>query len=321
MPAKLLYFCGMALASPIISEAAAVRRSGAFAANQIHCADVLDFLGGIAGSGVFDIVIADPPYNIGKDFGNNRDNLDLPEYLAWSDKWLGECLRLAKPGAPVYVYGFAEVLAHIAVRYPIKQQRWLVWHYTNKTVPSLKFWQRSHESILCLWRGDRPVIDVDAVREEYTPTFLNGAAGKVRKDTYCRYSTKGKKTIYNAHPKGAMPRDVFKTPALAGGAGYVERWFYCKTCARLCTPKESEEHREHEVIKHPTQKPAALAEKLIASIPAARPNVLVPFAGSGSECVVAQKMGAVFSAAEINPDYVLLATRWLANERGSNVRD
>ena len=78
----------------------------------------------------------------------------------------------------------------------------------------------------------------------------------MRKETYCRYSTKGKKTIYQAHPKGALPRDVLKVPALAGGAGYSERWFYCKDCNRLCFPNETEAHLEHNIIKHPTQKPA-----------------------------------------------------------------
>lgn len=279
--------------------------------NQVHCADVLDALRGFTAGGIFDVVIADPPYNIGKDFGNGSDNQELSAYVDWSARWLNECLRLAKPGAPVYVYGFAEVLAHIAVRYPPQNQRWLVWHYTNKAVPRAKFWQRSHESILCLWRGRRPNLDVDAVREEYTPGFVNGAAGKERKDMHCRYGRKGQSTKYNAHPNGALPRDVIKVPALAGGAGYKERWFYCKNCQRLCNPKENGAHQTHDIIKHPTQKPAELTRKLIAAALPKSPNVLIPFAGSGAECVVAQNMGANFFATEINSDYVLLANSWL----------
>ena len=301
----------MAIANLVMDESAVARQDF----NVVHCGDVLDVLSAIRQCGIFDIVIADPPYNIGKDFGNNRDCRDMPDYLKWCDKWLGECLRLAKPAAPVYVYGFAEILAHIAVRHPMDKQRWLVWHYTNKTVPSSKFWQRSHESILCLWRGARPAIDIDAVREEYTPTFLKGAAGKKRKDTHCRYGRKGAQTLYLAHPKGALPRDVIKTPALAGGAGFVERWFYCQTCARLCNPKETAVHLDHDTIKHPTQKPLALTEKLIASVPVVRPRVLIPFVGSGSECIAAQKMGADFYGVEINPDYVMLATEWLKKQK------
>lgn len=278
--------------------------------NTVHRADAIALLSEIPGGNLFDVVIADPPYNIGKKFDDYEDNLSLAEYVDWSAKWIDECLRLAKVSAPVYVYGYPEVLAHISVHHPLENQRWLVWHYTNKTVPSSKFWQRSHESILCLWKGKKPTINVDDIREEYTPTFLNNAAGKVRKETYCRYSSKGRKTIYEAHPNGALPRDVIKVPALAGGAGYSERWFYCKKCRRLCNPKENAAHSTHDIIKHPTQKPLALSEKLLLSTGGA---ALIPFAGSGAECVAAKRLGMEFLAAEINKDYVLLANAWLAD--------
>ena len=293
-------------------------KSEALVTNRVYHGDVLEGLEALqnqAEESIFDVVIADPPYNIGKCFGNNYDSLELSDYLEWTDKWLTACMRLAKPDAPIFVYGFPEILAHIAVRYPLKKQRWMVWHYTNKTVPSLKFWQRSHESILCLWRERRPVIDVDAVREDYTDSFLKGAAGKVRNGTLCRYSRNNQTTLYNAHPGGALPRDVFKVPALAGGSGYNERWFFCKTCDRLCSPRENKEHVDHNVIKHPTQKPAQLTHRLISSVPSAAPEVLIPFAGSGSECVVCQAVGANFYAIELNPKYVLLANEWLEKEK------
>ena len=286
------------------------------AANCVSCSDVLEYLRDLPAD-FFDVVIADPPYNFGKDFGNDSDQMAMSDYLPWCDQWIGECWRTAKNGAPIYIYGWAEILAHIAVRYPLDKQRWLAWHYTNKTVPSAKFWQRSHESILCLWKGARPRIYVDEVREQYTAAFLHGAAGKIRRETVARYSNKGKKTVYEAHPKGALPRDVIKVAALAGGAGYAERWFYCKTCRRLCTPREAEAHRPHNIIRHPTQKPAELSRKLLASAARVGDFALIPFAGSGSECVVAKEMGVNFFAAEINKDYVKLANAWL--KRG-NVR-
>ena len=266
----------------------------------------------------FDIVLADPPYNIGKNFGNDSDMQTPEDYWEWSMKWIDESLRVIKPQRPLYIYGYPENLAHIAVKYPTDKQRWLVWHYTNKTVPKNKFWQRSHESILCLWKGNRPDIYVDDVREEYTDTFLNSAAGKVRKDMHSRFGKPGKDTIYNAHPKGALPRDVIKVSALAGGAGYAERWFYCNDCDKLCEPKEKNDHMEHDIIKHPTQKPSFLTEKLIKSGAKSGDNILIPFAGSGSECVVAKSLGINFMASEINPSYVKFANTWI--ERGK-IRD
>ena len=150
-----------------------------------------------------------------------------------------------------------------------------MWHLFFRNQPC------SHESILVLWK-DEKVFHRDDVREAYTEGFLNGAAGKERAATEGRFQSGGKKTTYTAHPNGALPRDVIKIPALAGGAGMNER------------------------VNHPTQKPLALCEKLLRSCKQSEGYVLVPFAGSGSECVAAKKLGLPYVGIEINETYVAL---------------
>ncbi len=256
--------------------------------NKIICDDALKILPTLAAEEA-QIIIADPPYNIGKDFGNNSDKQGTEEYLTWCDKWIKECLRILKPNGTMFIYGFSENLALILSRIPPSiNRRWLIWHYTNKNVASLNFWQRSHESILCLWKDDK-VFNRDEVREPYTEGFLQGAAGKERAATKGRFSKGDQKTTYNAHPAGALPRDVIKIPALAGGAGAKER------------------------VAHPTQKPLALCEKLIKSCQQPDGYVLIPFAGSGSEAVAAAAAGLPYKAIEINGEYVKLIQDRLAH--------
>jgi site-specific DNA-methyltransferase (adenine-specific) len=180
----------------------------------------------------------------------------------------------------MYIYGFSETLAFVRTRITCNV-RWLVWHYTNKVVPSLNFWQRTHESILCCYK-DKPVFNRDDVREPYTEGFLKGAAGKVRKATKGRFSSGETETVYNAHENGALPRDVIKVPALAGGAGKKER------------------------VDHPTQKPLSLCETLIKASKNKEGDtlVVVPFAGSGSECVAAKKELINYIGFEINDKYI-----------------
>ena len=130
------------------------------------------------------IIIADPPYNIGKDFGNQSDKQPMDEYLLWCDKWIEECIRILKPNGTMFIYGFSEILALILSRIPYNiNRRWIVWHYTNKNIPSHNFWQRSHESIIVLWKSDTKIFHRDEIREAYTDGFLNGSAGKERKNT------------------------------------------------------------------------------------------------------------------------------------------
>jgi site-specific DNA-methyltransferase (adenine-specific) len=249
--------------------------------NQIINEDCILGMKKIASETV-DIVICDPPYNIGKDFGNDSDKQDMNTYLEWCDQWIAECLRILKPQGTLYIYGFSETLAFVRTRITCNV-RWLIWHYTNKVTPSLNFWQRTHESILCCYK-EKPVFNRDDVREPYTDGFLKGAAGKVRKSTKGRFSNGETETVYTAHENGALPRDVIKVPALAGGAGKKER------------------------VDHPTQKPITLCETLLKAAKNKEGDTLavIPFAGSGSECVAAKKLFINYIAFEINNTYVEL---------------
>ena len=125
-----------------------------------------------------------------------------------------------------------------------------------------------------------------------TKGFLKNAAGKVRKATKGRFSKGDKETVYKAHENGALPRDVIKISALAGGAGKKER------------------------VNHPTQKPLELCEKLIkASMnKEGETLVVIPFAGSGSECVAAKKLNVNFIGYEINEEYVKLCNERLKSD-------
>lgn len=261
----------------------------------------------------FDVIIADPPYNIGKDFGNDSDKQELADYVTWATKWIALCRDLLTNNGILYIYGLPEILAQIATNYPIHEQRWLVWHYTNKTAPAAKFWQRSHESILCLWHPEqnRPQLAINQIREPYTTGFKSNI-GKTRAKTASRFNQgKGRATVYKDFG-GALPRDVIKVPALAGGAGATERWFLCQTCnQKVYPPNKSKEHRGHVIVKHPTQKPQALTKKLLQSKITHTGSCLIPFAGSGSECVVATQLEINYLGIELNPQYYQLAKQWL----------
>ena len=279
--------------------------------SKIINGDVISVLSYIDKFKKFDVIIADPPYNIGKDFGNNKTKYRIEEYIEWSNKWLDLCFELLANDGLIYIYGFPEILARIAVKYPIDKQRILVWHYTNKTTPSSTFWQRSYESILCLWKRDRPKLEIEQIREPYTELFKN-LNGKKRKGTNGRFGG-GKDTTYIVNEKGALPRDVIKIPALAGGAGNTERWFLCRTCDnKVYPPTELNKHVNHNILKHPTQKPMRLTQRLILSkIIGNNGNILIPFAGSGSECIVAKQLGINYLGIELNPEYVDFANKWL----------
>lgn len=233
-----------------------------------------------------DIIICDPPYNIGKKFGNNIMKKEMDKYLNWCKIWIDECFRILKPKGTLYIYGFSEILSFIRTLIT-HDVRWLIWHYSNKTVPSLNLWQRSHESILCCYK-EKPIFNRDDVREPYSKSYIKNCANKKRAATKGRFSDGTKETIYKAHENGALPRDVIKIPTLAGN--------------------------KKERVDHPTQKPLLLCEKLIKASMNKKLDknlLVVPFAGSGSECVQAKKLNVDFIGFELNKDYIKIANKRL----------
>lgn len=52
-----------------------------------------------------DCIFADPPFNLGKDYGNrSNDRLPKNEYLFWSYSWMDECSRLLTDGGAMFIY-------------------------------------------------------------------------------------------------------------------------------------------------------------------------------------------------------------------------
>ena len=51
-----------------------------------------------------DLIIADPPYNLGKEYGNNHDQKSYDEYLKFSTFWLAEAYRILKSTGTIYVF-------------------------------------------------------------------------------------------------------------------------------------------------------------------------------------------------------------------------
>jgi len=274
--------------------------------NKIHELDCITGLEQLDENSI-DCVLIDPPYNIGYDFGNNQMKSNIEEYVAWSSRWINESLRVLKPSGTMYIYGFSEILAHLSATLEVPH-RWLIWHYKNKTVPSSKFWQRTHESIICANKdASQRYFDRDLVREPYTENYVKGYAGKNRK----RPGTGGRfgntETTYKPHSQGALPRDVLHHPTLAGGSGGSERIYYCNQCEEaFFGSKEKKKHDSHkdQILKHPTQKPLELTKRLLSACVPPGGRVVIPFSGSGSECYVAKSLGIKFLGFDINGDYV-----------------
>jgi len=53
---------------------------------DIRLGDALDLFSSI-GTSIIDVIIADPPYNLNKDYGNDSDNKTFGDYIDFTKQW------------------------------------------------------------------------------------------------------------------------------------------------------------------------------------------------------------------------------------------
>jgi len=66
-----------------------------YLSNKVIQGDCLEVLANMSNNSI-DFIISDPPYNVGKDFGNLSDKQTEDKYKKFILNWLGECYRVLK---------------------------------------------------------------------------------------------------------------------------------------------------------------------------------------------------------------------------------
>jgi site-specific DNA-methyltransferase (adenine-specific) len=113
-----------------------------------------------------DLIATDPPYNLGKDYGNNIDYQEWHLYEAFTEKWLTEAIRLLKPTGSLYAFMGVRFIAKL---FTIIESRgmlfngWITWHYTQGMGRRQGFSPR-HEDILYFTKSDKYTFNLDEIR-------------------------------------------------------------------------------------------------------------------------------------------------------------
>ena len=62
---------------------------------ELHNMDCLEFMRTMPDKSV-DLAFVDPPYNVGKDYGDYKDNLSGEDYFSWCETWIAELKRVSR---------------------------------------------------------------------------------------------------------------------------------------------------------------------------------------------------------------------------------
>ena len=234
--------------------------------------DYFDGISRVADASV-DLAIVDPPYGLGKDYGNDSDLIAAGEYLGFSRRWIDALLpKLAADGS-LYVFlswqHSPEVFSYLKTRLLMLNE--IIW---DRRVPSMgggtRRYSSVHDNIGFFARSKRYHFDLDSVRLAYDPET---------KKARSRSIFVGKKWL----EMGCNPKDVWSVSRL---------------------------HRQDaERVDHPTQKPIALIERMVRASCPTDGLVLDPFMGSGTTALAAARQQRRFAGFEINPEYMAIARK------------
>lgn len=227
----------------------------------------LDFMENIP-SGTVELVIADPPYNIGKNYGNNSDKQSKNDYLKFISLFIESVERILTnngsmiiyTGKQFYPYWYIEIEKYLHI---INQ---IIWEYDSSAVQPKTKYGSIYEPII------------------YAAKSQNN---RIFNSKYCMVDAKtGSKRKLIDYRKN--PPKTYNSEKIAGDV-----WKYNRV-----------RYKMPEYTKHPTQKPLSICDRIVKVHSNEKGIVYIPFAGSGSEIESCIKNHRNWIATEINEGYI-----------------
>ncbi|NWD87457.1 site-specific DNA-methyltransferase [Pseudomonas sp. K5002] len=226
-------------------------------------------------SGIIDLTVTSPPYNIGKEY---ESLIETSEYVEWCSAWMKEIHRITLEKGSFWLnVGYFEVKSK-GLAVPISYLLWdkspfyllqeVVWNYAAGVACKLRFSPRNEKLLWYVKNPEAYTFNLDAVR-----------------DPNVKYPNQKKNGKLKCNPLGKNPSDVWQIAKVTSGA------------------KRSSKER----TAHPAQFPTEMIERIIKSSSNESDLILDPFMGSGSTAIAAIANNRKVIGFEINEAYVEIA--------------
>ena len=214
-----------------------------------------------------DLVIADPPYNLGKDYGNGSDTRDREDFLEWTRQWLQLAISKLKRTGSLYIF--------------------TTWRYS----PEIFVFLKSHMLMINEIIWDRRVPSMGGSTRRFSS--VHDTIGFFAKTRDYYFDIDSVRIPYDADTKKARSRSIFI------GKKWLEIGYNPKDVWSVSRLHKIHSERED----HPTQKPLEIIERMVKASCPSGGVVLDPFAGSGTTIAACLTNNRRYVAFESNPDY------------------
>ena len=292
-----------------------------------------------------DLIVNDPPYNIGKDDWDKIDN-----YIEWCGKWISQCERVLKDNGSFYFFHndfevLAELQNEIRENTDFVFKQLIVWNKrfkgaSNKgfldgfvEVNDLRNYQKMAEYCLFYTFQDKYIdnkLYIEAVREiqKYVKDLIYKYGGNVTNanEFYCKWS--GKTGNYRSLFFGKTQPVLYTEEQYKGLKRYIKS-LGCdeklKSYSEILDMVDKEKFKQkrytfnnqkthhsvwnYEIAEkkgHLTPKPLPLIENILKHSSNEGDIVLDCFGGSGTTAKACQNLKRQYILFETNEDYVEL---------------
>lgn len=223
-----------------------------------------------------DLIFADPPYNIGKNFNGQIEKWATEEsYLNWCYEWLTLCIKKLKPNGSFYVMTATQFMPYfdIFLRKKLNILSRIVWSYDSSGVQAKNYFGSMYEPILY------------CVKDKNNYTFNSNQILVEAKTGSKRKLIDYRKTVPTVYNTEKVPGNV---------------WDFSRV-----------RYRMDEYESHPTQKPISLLERIIKASSNEQDLILDPFSGTFTTCAVAKGLNRNCIGIEMQDEYVKIGLRRL----------
>lgn len=234
--------------------------------NKIFNEDMLKGIDKIPDNSI-DLIVTDPPYGLGKDYGNGSDKLNSKDYLKWSKKWIDAVIPKIKNSGSFYLF--------------------LTWQYSPEIFSYIKTKLNMINEII--W--DRRVPSMGGSTRKFSSVHDN--IGFFVKSNKYYFNLDSIRIPYDEETKKARTRSIFV------GKKWLEVGYNPKDLWSEARIHAQDPEREN----HPTQKPLEIIERIIKASCPEQGIVLDPFMGSGTTAVACANLKRNYIGFEINSDY------------------
>lgn len=244
--------------------------------HKIIKGDALEVLKDKISDNSIDLIFADPPYNIGKNFNGLKDKWSKDEdYLKWCYQWLDLCIQKLKPTGSFYVMTSTQFMPFfdIYLRDKLSILSRIIWYYDSSGVQAKKYYGSMYEPILY------------CVKDESNYTFN-------AQDILVEAKTGAKRKLIDYRKD---PPQVYSSEKVPGNV-----WEFARV-----------RYRMDEYENHPTQKPISLLERIIKASSNEDDIVMDPFSGTFTTSFVAKELKRNSIGVELQEEYVKIGLRRL----------